>query len=184
MSTSNTVTKNDLKKVLQSIAVKVNQDCPVGHKNLLWTNDSPTTNFGETTLTISNLSDYDEVEVVWIYNTSMPTTIGGIMRIPIGFNGILTEIGSTASYNAGAIVNVTRICTVNTGSVYFGRANLAYNGDYAVGYDHNLIPYKIYGIKSATANMTLEQLGIHASTREPTSADGDDGDIWIKYSAS
>ncbi len=30
--------------------------------------------------------------------------------------------------------------------------------------------------------ITLSDLGVHISTSEPTSADGNDGDIWLVYS--
>lgn len=180
MSTSNTITKTDLKNVLNNLSLK-QASIPVGHKNLLWTNSDLSTNFGATTLTL-DLSGYDEVEVVWTNSVGMTTTIGGSMKIPVGFSAVLTQVGGTSGWNSGFITIVTRLCTVNANSVVFSRAFLGYDGQaIAEGYDHNMIPYKIYGIKYADANMSLESLGIHVSTREPTSADGDDGDIWFVY---
>lgn len=41
----------------------------------------------------------------------------------------------------------------------------------------------IDSIKTSIAAITLASLGIHISTSEPTSADGNDGDIWLKYDA-
>ena len=33
-----------------------------------------------------------------------------------------------------------------------------------------------------SGNIVLSDLGVHISTSEPTSADGNDGDIWLVYS--
>ena len=47
------------------------------------------------------------------------------------------------------------------------------------------ITQKISSLESSlTASIsaiTLSSLGIHISTSAPTSADGNDGDIWLKY---
>lgn len=36
---------------------------------------------------------------------------------------------------------------------------------------------------NGVATISLEGLGVHISTSAPTSADGDDGDIWIMYTS-
>lgn len=41
----------------------------------------------------------------------------------------------------------------------------------------------LYKITQAIASITLASLGIHISTSAPTSGDGNDGDIWIQYTA-
>ena len=36
-------------------------------------------------------------------------------------------------------------------------------------------------LTASIAAITLSSLGIHISTSAPTNADGNDGDIWLKY---
>ena len=179
MSTSNTITKNDLANILGQLGGNL-PNCPVDHKNLLWTNSSLTTNFVAQTVAL-DLSDYSEVEIVCVNGTT-DSAITVALSIPVGSSGLLSEVGGTGGYNSGFITVITRRCAVATTGITFETAYLGYDGQ-VIGpnYDHNLIPYKIYGIKYANTNMTLEQLGIHTSTSEPTSADGDDGDIWFVY---
>lgn len=118
------------------------------NKTLLWTNPNSSTNFAATTISLSDLSDYNEVEIVWTFASTNPTIIGGICRIPIGFSAILSQVGGTNAYNSGTICNMTRICTVNNDNIYFGPGNLGQiSAGYAAGYNNNIIPYKIYGIK-------------------------------------
>ena len=144
MATSKVITENDLSNILNEVLPPT----PSEYKTLLWTNGNLTTNFVETTISNLNLSEYDEVEIICTNSTSLTTTVMGSTRIPIGFSAILTEIGGTAGYNSGGLAGVTRYCTVNTNSIVIGQANLAYDGAaYATGFNHNLIPYKIYGIK-------------------------------------
>jgi hypothetical protein len=62
MSTSNTITKTDLKNILNNLSLK-QASIPVGHKNLLWTNPDTTAAFAAQTISL-DLSDYNEVEIV------------------------------------------------------------------------------------------------------------------------
>ena len=181
MSTSNTVTKNDLKKVLQGIAI--NKAYPVGHKNLLWTNSSPNAEFAaQTILNNGELNGYDEVEI-WASFLGLDSQVYPT-RVLLGTSSSLAfqNLNAETSTNASTFINgVARDVSFSANGITFGNGQMTYNGEAYANWPSRAIPYKVYGIKSADANMSLESLGIHASTREPTSADGDDGDIWLVY---
>lgn len=173
MSTSNTITKNDLISILNSIYAK-SQSCPVGHKNLLWTNPSPTSAFAAQTVSL-DLSGYDEVEIQFKHFTD-----SNVYAFAKCFKNDGYGMACVPSDSNSGIMR-RRFNMTSTGVVFATGQGVAYDGVYYADQPSAAIPWKIYGIKYSTANMSLESLGIHISTAEPTSADGDDGDIWIKY---
>lgn len=181
MSTSNTITKADLLNVLNNLPL--NQSIPVGHKNLLWTNESPTTAFAAQTISL-DLSGYDEVEIYTIQHISRSSYLIPPSRTEIGMSGDLFAITGATGDTSGYCAWTKRTYTTSTSGVTFTLDAVSLDGTaWLAGGGAHLIPYKIYGIKYSSANMSLESLGIHISTVDPTSADGNDGDIWIKYEA-
>lgn len=151
---SETITRNDLAAILNEVLPPTASE----YRTLLWTNPNPTANFNASTiLSNTNLTKYDEVEVEWLYNNSSITTNGSRKRITVGNGSILQSVGGTAGSGSGAITIVTRTCTVNTNNIVFGDAYLGYDGQaMSNGFNHNLIPYKIYGIQYDRTALPIE----------------------------
>lgn len=109
---------------------------------VLWTNPNPTSNMGETTIQINNLSDYDVIEV---YVKS--STTGNNMLVEKIINGF----GSTLKWwNAGTGKFNERGMTtnINNNTITFTRCSI-----YDVGYNDNiLIPLYIVGYRIGLFN--------------------------------
>jgi hypothetical protein len=83
--------------------------------------------------------------------------------------------------DAGAqrtLVSGTNIKTINGQSV-LGSGDLSVDGDVTGIKGNSESAYR-----TGNVNLTLANLGVHISTSDPTSSDGNNGDIWIKYTAS
>lgn len=109
---------------------------------LLWTNPSPTSSFGAQDVLL-DLSDYDFVEI-YTYGV-----IGGYTKALVG-GGRTTLIyvaGTPAAAN-GTVSNMRPVTASSTG-VHFGDCGSVYTGSAVTTNNANLIPYKIYGSKSA-----------------------------------
>lgn len=182
MSTSNTITKNDLANILGQLGGNL-PNCPVDHKNLLWTNASPDAEFAaQTILNNGELTGYDEVEI-WASFLGLNSPVYPT-RVLLGTSSTLAfqNLNTATATNASTFINgVARDVSFSASGITFGNGQMTYNGGAYANWASRAIPYKVYGIKYANTNMTLDQLGIHTSAVDPTSADGNDGDIWLVY---
>lgn len=116
-------------------------------KKLLWTNPNVEANYDGGTVSL-NLSDYDEVDILCYAGGQIVDRL----QVPVGSVGKLSEVGGTGGYNSGAITVITRLCTVSNSGVVFTSAYLGYDGQALTqGFNHNLKPFKIYGIKQTTS---------------------------------
>lgn len=116
------------------------------YRKLLWTNPSPTSDFAAQTISL-DLSNYDEVEVV-CFEAKTVLSVVTALKIPVGSSGLLQTTGGTAGYNSGQISVINRMCTVNNTGITIGACYLGYDGAaFTNPFNHNLIPYKIYGIR-------------------------------------
>lgn len=112
-------------------------------RTLLWTNPNIEANYDGGTVSL-NLSNYDAVDILCYAGGQ----IVDLLRVPVGYTGKLHEVGGTGGYNSGAITVITRLCTVSNSGVVFTSAYLGFDGQYMTqGFNHNLKPWKIYGIK-------------------------------------
>lgn len=143
--------------------------CPVEHRTLLWTNPDQTAVFAPQTIGL-DLSDYDEVEIIFRHNSQAFIQLNA--RAEIG------RSGNVFVSRSDTFLTQERQFDVSATGVKFYDCKLGANAQ--VFNDHS-IPYQIYGIKRQNTHMELEQLGIHVSTKEPTVNDGQDGDIWFVY---
>ena len=172
MSTSNTLTKNDLKKVLEKISTGAGgaidaddmtqaeidnfledinaQGGPSEYKKLLWTNPSPASDFGAQTLTL-DLSGYDEVEVyAGFINSSDTTNTCGYFRAKVGGTGLiqLVNLDTANTSNASTFINiVSRQFQVSTTGITFTSGQMTYAGGAYANWSGRAVPFQIYGIK-------------------------------------
>lgn len=103
-------------------------------------------------------------------------------------NGTTSDVVTAATLRTGlnvadgAEVNQNAFSNVKVGSTTVAADSKTDTLELVAGDNVTLTPDATNDkITISASGMTLEQLGIHASTREPTSADGDDGDIWLVY---
>lgn len=120
--------------------------------------------------TVAADSKTDTLELVAGSNVSL-TPDATNDKVTIGTTGLQSTL-----------VSGTNIKTINNQSL-LGSGNITIEGGGSGG---------VTGVKgnsessyrSGNVNLTLSNLGIHISTSDPTTADGNDGDVWIKYTAS
>lgn len=131
---SEAITRNDLTAILNDVLPPT----PSEYRKLLWTNSSPSNSFAGQTITL-NLSDYDEVAIIYGYSN----TTWGVNRecttfARVGHGGVLMQSRSDTIYSG------YREFTVSTSGITFTDALLAPD---ATATNTQIIPHFIYGIK-------------------------------------
>lgn len=106
---------------------------------LLWENASPTSEFGEQTVSISNLQDYDLIMIRSKFSSGAYESIVGFYK---------TATGSTGTIAGTNNVIGARDITINDNSISFkvGTERATYNGGQSTN-NNICIPVEIYGIK-------------------------------------
>lgn len=123
------------------------------HRELLWTNPSPSSGFAEQDiLTTTDFTKYDEIEVMGVnyktYGSIMP-----VLRIPIGEYGNLIGIAGSNGDSMGYGFLVARRIKVHTDKVHiYSAAGVATNGASWSVLDDDMIPLRVYGIKLGGGN--------------------------------
>ena len=160
MSTSNTLTKNDLKNVLEKISISAASTIDVNdmtqseiedfieelnvngksneYRKLLWTNPTPAASFAAQTISL-DLSDYNEVEIFIAGNSTNHNTSTESFKLLIGKGGLL---------NISANVIWWRYVTPRINGVEFGSGyQTPTYGSNGTADNSLMVPFKIYGIK-------------------------------------
>ena len=115
-------------------------DYPISMK-LLWENASPASDFAGQNISISNLSDYDEVEIEYICygSTSHKKRVKG----KVGEAVMGDMVMSNSGYTTGSTVYAGfRAMQINSNGVVFQNAC-----SYAATANNLVKPVRIYGIK-------------------------------------
>lgn len=129
----------------------------------LWSNPSPTAEFGAQTIDILNLQDYDLIMIRAKYSAGAHPSFTGFYK---------TTIGEKGNINIAVSSIINRSITVNSNSIEFNDCNIrnAYAGSESV-INTCGIPVEIYGIKIETTpvigGMTMDLLWENA---KPTSS--------------
>lgn len=148
---SETITRNDLTAILNEVLPPT----PSEYKKLLWTNPSPTSDFGAQTLTL-DLSGYDEVEVyAGFINSSATTNMCGYFRAKVGGAGLiqLVNLDTANTSNASTFINiVSRQFQVSTTGITFTSGQMTYAGGAYANWGGRAVPFQIYGIKYERVN--------------------------------
>lgn len=111
---------------------------------LIWTNPNPSVAFLSQNITISNLSEYDYIEIYANYNSTTPNGNGFYTKSLKGKGGNLCSSSpGNATYGTSSL---SRLYNVNGNIITFGDCAYGYTGHYEV-MNENVIPYKIYGGK-------------------------------------
>lgn len=129
-------------------------------KTLLWENPNPTSAFAAQTITVNNLSDYDEYAVEFIFHTEAPLT--EIMKSIVG-KGILlnkNDAGTTYRRNVNLSDNVLSFSDIDGTHIYTGFNRVTDN--------NYLVPIRIYGIKTITAFNRSTDVDYYISPTEYT----------------
>ena len=120
----------------------------VVHIVKLWQNESPSSSFGEQTITAENmgltdLSEYDYVEIDFNFSTSSSYGTVNNIRVKVGNNGYCLGVNG-ASF-------VRRRFTTSDSGIAFQDAGVfkTYGSTTATTTNSALIPAAIYGIKRA-----------------------------------
>lgn len=116
-------------------------------KKLLWTNNSPTSRFAATTINVSNINQYDFIDVMFAHYIDAMNV--AIFRCEVGgYTGVASVAGvantgdcrrTFYTNSSGVVFSVGYVAPGNTTTISSGASNAAYN-DAA-------IPIKIYGVK-------------------------------------
>ena len=116
-------------------------------KKLLWTNGSPTSRFAAQTINISNINQYDFIDVMFVHYANAMNI--AIFRCEVGgYTGVASIAGVANAGDCrrtfytnsnGVVFSVGYTAPGNTTTINSGASNVAYN-DAA-------IPIKIYGVK-------------------------------------
>lgn len=160
MSTSNTLTKNDLKKVLEKISIgsggvidaddmtqaEINnfledinaQGTPSEYRKLLWSNPSPTSEFSAQTISL-DLSNYDDVDIV-IYG-------GQVYRYHIADSLSSTAFTRAQLSGANYVELHGRRITISSTGIVFTDGYAPYGSTQGSVNNHAAKPYLIYGIR-------------------------------------
>ena len=131
-----------LKKILNKILKNLQG---VEKKTLLWTNESPTSEFAAQTISL-NLSGYDAVEIICRYSRTDDTSMRYICDV--GNSASMYWFYYTATDRKYTGVRSRNVVSVSTAGVTFdtcsGKAGNSTTNTSNNGY---IIPVKIYGIK-------------------------------------
>lgn len=140
------------------------------HRELLWTNPSPTANFpAQDILTTTDFTKYDEIEVVGINYT----TYGSVMpslRMQVGEKGNLIGVAGSQGDSAGKGYLVARGVWSYTNKITMQLAKgVATDGTTYVENNQNMVPLRVYGIKLggvinnlkyAISNLFIEEVAV------------------------
>lgn len=109
--------------------------------DLLWTNASPTSNFGAQSITVSNLSKYKAIDI------ALDVVAGGagwdIVTVRI-YKDWTVEISAKGTIWDSASYTYSRSITVDWAN---NKITFAKTGMGANSYENRMIPYTIHGIK-------------------------------------
>ena len=145
MSTSEAITRTDLKAILDEVL-------PIERRTLLWTNPSPTASFTAQDVSLGGAYyNYDYLEVEYLLDNSANTDTGMkvLEKTPCHAqtNALAVKWVSDSNGDRWELYHRSRWWV--TGGIHFDNCyyNIL-NSTAATGaWNGNLIPYKIYGIK-------------------------------------
>ena len=110
---------------------------------ILWTNSSPTSNYGANDVTITNLSDYDIIKIIFKRSTSSSIQFEVNLYLYEAItNSVATFLDGTTQYLRGISANKT------TNKVSFERSQIPNVGFH----DDTNIPIYIIGYKTGLFN--------------------------------
>ena len=114
-------------------------------RTLLWTNPKPTDSFANSTISVPNLSDYDELEVHFKNSTtSSGCTVFKITKYSYSSRAYAFSLGT--SFSDCALWIRSFWADFNNNSITFDSANKLYTSNTVD--NMLLIPYKVYGYKN------------------------------------
>lgn len=140
---SEAITRNDLKAVLDEVLPPQ----PSEYRKLLWTNPSPTSNFVAQTITVPDISEYDDLEIV---TRGGSATTGNTFKYPVaqllaGNVHWLSFIGQGATGLPS--VNGRPFNVVSSTQIHFELGGYWNTAGNSAGLASSGVPLKIYGIK-------------------------------------
>lgn len=135
--------KDKFKETLSNILAYL---LKVERRTLLWTNPSPTSDFGTQPISL-DASAYDELEIYYTdykaHNDIMPA-----LRVSVGQAGSMNAFFGGSTYDSGVVFVANRRFAVTSTYVSFGNGNGSIPNNGWSTRNDMCIPQKIYGIKS------------------------------------
>lgn len=115
-------------------------------ETVLWTNPNPTTSYSTGTVTVSSMTEYDFIKIVFRKTTSDSTEIPYI--VPLSTFETMLDEAKASFLGAGYKISTTIVCRPtyysSSTSVYFSNCKQLGGSDSS---RNSMIPYKIIGIK-------------------------------------
>ena len=155
-------------------------------ETVLWTNPSPTSDFGQTTVTLSDsISNYDYIAVKWKVSTSLSTT--STTMVPVGdFKSMLNQNGDNALFIASVNQNgwARTVFYVSDTSI---TISTSYRLNAQGNSGSNAIPTSIIGIKNIGGIRTNEKYdtlpfqSVNGGAIPVFSTKGTAKAIWLTY---
>ena len=132
---------NETANAAKTIADALNELKP----KLLWINPNPSVAFPKQSITISNLSEYDFIEVYANSSTTTPNLSGYYSKSLKGKGGSIS-VAIPANYAPYGTISKYRGYAVDGNTISFTDCTNGYTGHYAVN-NGEVVPYQIYGGK-------------------------------------